>query len=298
MAVGTIDTIEIDSESIRKLSLGIPERKVFDPAVRRPLVSKPEWGFFVALGLLASTYVGLLTAMVLALMSYTTWNQFIGIFSRSEILASAQLTFVSATLATLSALIVGVAIAYGLTRLRIPAGNLVDAILDLPHVMPPLVLGLSLLVLFQYWPLSLVAESIVYQVPAVFLAQFVVAASISVPMLRNALGQSDVRAEQVAAVLGYSRLKILFHVTLPQIRNGFIAAAAVSWARCIGTFGPLLVFAGATRRRTEVLATSIYLEWSVGELQTAVAVSMLLILVAASVLVLGRLLTRSPCDQT
>ena len=63
-------------------------------------------------------------------------------------------------------------------------------------------------------------------------------------------------------------------VVLPESRRGIITAATLAWARALGEFGPLLVFAGATRLRTEVLSTTVFLELSVGRLEAAVAVSL------------------------
>jgi molybdate transport system permease protein len=64
-----------------------------------------------------------------------------------------------------------------------------------------------------------------------------------------------------------------------------VAAGTIAWARSLGEFGPILVFAGATRMRTEVLSTTVFLELSVGQLEAAVAVS--LVMVGAAILVLG-----------
>ena len=68
------------------------------------------------------------------------------------------------------------------------------------------------------------------------------------------------------------------------------AAATIAWARALGEFGPILVFAGATRMKTEVLPTTIFLELSIGDLEAAVAVSLLLVLFACGVLLISRLL--------
>ena len=70
---------------------------------------------------------------------------------------------------------------------------------------------------------------------------------------------------------------------------GIIAALTIAWARSLGEFGPILVFAGATRMKTEVLSTTVFLEWSVGQLEAAVAVSLLMILAAMIVLGIVRL---------
>ena len=77
-------------------------------------------------------------------------------------------------------------------------------------------------------------------------------------------------------------------MTLPEARRGVLTAFTLAWARAIGEFGPILVFAGATRMRTEVLSTSVFLELSIGNLEAALAVSFLMIAVAAAVLVVAR----------
>jgi molybdate transport system permease protein len=77
-------------------------------------------------------------------------------------------------------------------------------------------------------------------------------------------------------------------VTIPAARRGIFAAASVAWARSLGEFGPILVFAGATRGKTEVLPTTVWLELSVGNLEAAVAVSILMVLLAIVVLVIIR----------
>jgi molybdate transport system permease protein len=70
---------------------------------------------------------------------------------------------------------------------------------------------------------------------------------------------------------------------------GMLTAGTLAWARSLGEFGPLLVFAGATRNKTEVLSTSVYLELSVGDLGAAVAVSLIMVLGAVIVLMIARL---------
>jgi len=79
-------------------------------------------------------------------------------------------------------------------------------------------------------------------------------------------------------------------VAVPEARRGILTAATLAWARALGEFGPILVFAGATRMRTEVLSTTVFLELSVGKLEAAVAVSMLMISAAILVLLLVRFL--------
>ena len=71
---------------------------------------------------------------------------------------------------------------------------------------------------------------------------------------------------------------------MPSARRGILTAATLAWARALGEFGPILVFSGATRMRTEVLPTTVFLELSVGNLEAAVAVSLLMVGAAVAVL--------------
>ena len=78
-------------------------------------------------------------------------------------------------------------------------------------------------------------------------------------------------------------------MVLPEAWRGILTAGTLAWARALGEFGPLLIFAGATRNKTEVLSTTVFLELSIGDLQAAVAVSLLMVAAAVVVLVVARL---------
>jgi molybdate transport system permease protein len=100
--------------------------------------------------------------------------------------------------------------------------------------------------------------------------------------------QISPRHEQVAFTLGCSRAQAFWRVVLPEARRGLVTAATLAWARALGEFGPILVFSGATRLHTEVLPTTVFLELSVGNLEAAVAVSLLMVAAAVVVLVIVR----------
>ena len=78
-------------------------------------------------------------------------------------------------------------------------------------------------------------------------------------------------------------------VVFPRAWNGMLTASTIAWARALGEFGPLLIFAGATRNKTEVLSTTVFLELSIGDLEAAVAVSLIMVLAAVIVLVIARI---------
>jgi molybdate transport system permease protein len=117
-----------------------------------------------------------------------------------------------------------------------------------------------------------------------------VAAAFAIRTLRTTFDQLSSRPEEVALTLGASPWQAFRMVALPGSVRGIVAAFCIAWARSIGEFGPILVFAGATRRKTEVLPTTVWLELSVGNLESAVAVSLFMIGLAIVILVAIRLL--------
>jgi molybdate transport system permease protein len=185
---------------------------------------------------------------------------------------------------------VAVPLGYLLSRTEFPGKRLVDAIVDIPVVLPPLVVGLSLLILFQTAP-GRAADGVIpftYAKAGIVLAQFAVACAFAVRTLRITFDQINPRSEQVALTLGCSRAQAFWRVSLPEARRGVFTAFTLSWARALGEFGPILIFAGATRMKTEVLSTTVFLELSIGNLEAAVAVSLLMVAAALAVLLVVR----------
>lgn len=255
--------------------------------------------FFVVMGGLGGSYVLLIVALLAADLAFTSPRHFVAALSKPEIQYAIRLTLVSCTISALLSIWVAVPLGYLLSRFTFRGRWLLDTILDIPVVLPPLVIGLSLLILFHLPFRGTHLEEqlqnrlglrITYAQPAVVLAQFAVACAFAVQTMRVTFDQIDPRPEQVALTLGCRRSQAFLEVTLPQAWRGIIAAATIAWARSLGEFGPILVFAGATRMRTEVLSTTVFLELSVGQLEAAVAVSLLMVVAAMAVLGIVRLL--------
>ncbi len=257
--------------------------------------------FYTVLGILGGSYVCLIAAMLLADLCYTSPLHLQAALLKPEIQFSIRLTLLSCTISALLSIWIATPLAYLLSRFPFRGRWLIETLLDVPVVLPPLVIGLSLLILFhlplgggtlESWLQARTGLAVTYAPAAVVLAQFSVACAFAVQTLRVTFDQIDPRAEQVALTLGARHSQAFLQVVLPQAWRGLIAAFTIAWARSLGEFGPILVFAGATRMRTEVLSTSVYLELNVGQIEAAVAVSLLM--VAASVMVLGivRLLRR------
>lgn len=258
-----------------------------ESAIKPPRSDLP---FLLCLWCIGGFYAFLILAMLVAKATFTSPGHLLSALKSPEIQYSIKLTLLSCTLSTLFSLWVAVPIGYLLSHYRFPGKNLLDSLLDIPIVLPPLVVGLGLLILFRTAPGQWIEHyiSITYAIPGVVLAQFMVACAFAVRTLRATFEQINPRHEQVALTLGCSRAQAFWLVVLPDARRGLLTAATLAWARSMGEFGPLLVFAGATRMRTEVLSTSVFLELSVGNIEAAVAVSLLMVFSALVVLFIVR----------
>lgn len=185
-------------------------------------------------------------------------------------------------------LVFAVPVGYVLSRYRFPGQVIVDAVVDLPIVFPPLVAGLTLLVFFNQTGVGRWMEAhgmkFVFQPQGIVLCQFVVSASYAIRSAKSAFDEVDRRVENVALTLGCGHWGAFAHVTLPLAKNGIIAGAILTWARAFGIFGPLQIFVGSFRGRTEVLSTAIFLEQSVGRIEVALAAALLMIGIALAAL--------------
>jgi len=255
--------------------------------------------FFLVMSGLSSCFVLLIVLLLAADLMFTSFEHFRDAVMKPEIQSAFRLTILSCTIAALLSIWVATPLGYLLSRYRFPGRLLIDTIVDIPIVLPPLVLGLSLLILFhlpignwelEAWLRDDVGFPVTYRWPAVILAQFSVSCAFAVRTMRVTFDQINPRAEDVARTLGCTRGQAFLQIALPQSWRGMIAATTIAWARALGEFGPILVFAGATRMRTEVLSTTVFLELSIGQLNAAVAVSLLMVAMAVVVLVVLRVL--------
>lgn len=215
--------------------------------------------------------------------AYPSPLPFIRALASPEIQYSIRLSMLSCTITMILSLWVAVPIGYLFSRYDFFGKNLIDAVLDIPIVLPPLVIGLSLLIMMVSPPGRWIEENIIhikYAIPSVILAQFMVACAFAVRIMRATFEQINPRQEQVALTLGCSRNQAFWMVVLPEAKKGMITAATIAWARSLGEFGPILIFSGATRMRTEVLATTVFLEMSVGDLEAALGVALMMIFFA------------------
>jgi len=175
-----------------------------------------------------------------------------------------RLSFAVAGSATLIALVAGSALAWLLARKRFPGRNVIDAIVTLPLVLPPTVLGYYLLVLlgtrsslgsFLYNRLGI---RLTFTVTAAIIAATIHALPLVTKSLRAAFEGVNTELEAAARTLGLNNRLIFFRVTLPLASRGVLAATALAFARALGDFGVTIMIAGNIPGKTQTASVAIY----------------------------------------
>ena len=272
------------------------------PSQQKKLVVPSDIPFFTILLVLSCLYIFLLIGIIVADFKYVDKESIDRFFNDPNIMHSLKLSIFSCTVTTILCLIVAVPIGYLMSRFEFSGKALLDTILDIPIMLPPLVIGISLLIFFNTdmvnWLERFLQETFnnksikvnpTFTVMSVILAQFMVACAFAIRSMRTTFDEINVRQEQVALTLGCSRGQAFWQIVLPKAKRGMVTAATLAWARSLGEFGPILIFAGTTRMKTEVLSTTVYLEFSVGNLAMATTVSVFMILTAVFIMLIMRL---------
>jgi molybdate transport system permease protein len=226
------------------------------------------------------------------LLMRAPWSTLGTRLARPEILDALRLSLLSATLATLLCLLVGVPLAWVLARVGFPGRRLVRALVTVPLVLPPVVGGVALLLalgrngLVGRWLDRWFGLTLPFTTAGVVLAEAFVALPFLVISVEGAVRAADLRYEDAAATLGASRWTTFRRVTLPLIAPGVGAGAVLCWARALGEFGATITFAGNFPGRTQTMPLAVYLALE-NDPQAAIVLS--LVLLAVSVVVLAGL---------
>jgi molybdate transport system permease protein len=214
------------------------------------------------------------------------------------------LTLKVAGWATALNLVLGVGVGYAMARWRFPGRELADAVLTLPMVMPPTVLGYYLLVLIgSQGPLGAWLQQhfgirMIFTWQAAVIAATVVSFPLVFKSARAAFEMVDPQLEDAARGLGVGELGVFFRVSLPLSWHGVLAGLLLSFARALGEFGATLMVAGSIPGKTQTLSIAVYEAVQAGQDDTAnflVAVTSLVcisVLLAAGRLMPGRVAAR------
>lgn len=208
---------------------------------------------------------------------------------RGEVAYAIKLSLVTSLAAAAAAMILAVPAAYALSRLHVPLRPVVDTVIDLPLVIPPLIAGIALLLFFRQSPTGRWIEAhvmpVVYTQQGIVVAQFFVASAFAIRAVKAAFDQTNPRFEAVARSLGASGTRAFLTVGLPLAKSGMIAGFIMTWARAVGEFAPVMMVAGSTPGKTSVLPISAFLNMSTGNVEASIAIVVLMVAIAAVTLI-------------
>jgi len=237
----------------------------------------------------ALVYLGAILIAPIAVIAYKTFEPGLGSVWDSVTTPAAISAFwltlqVTAVAVPLNA-VLGVLTALALVRGKVPGRRLVEAIIDLPFAISPVVVGLSLILLYgrEGWFGDELAEAgvqILFSFPGIALATIFVTLPFVVREVSPVLREVGEDQEQAAATLGASRWQAFWRITMPAIRWGLVYGIVLSTARAIGEFGAVSVVSGKVSGETETLTLLVEKRFQNFDLAGAYAASTLLALIA------------------
>lgn len=212
------------------------------------------------------------------------WNE----FQQPGIFQALQLSLATTCISTAIAVLFGLPVAYVLVRVQFPGRKLLETLVTLPTVLPPVVAGVALLLTFgrmgllgQY--LNLIGITIPFTTVAVIMAQVFVAAPFFINSTKAGLEQLDRRYELAAYTLRASPLYAFRRIVLPLIRPALLSGIGLAWARALGEFGATITFAGNFPGVTETMPIAVYIA-SESDIDQSIALSVVLLAVSFGIL--------------
>jgi len=251
-----------------------------------------------ALLILSGGAFALLIALPLvALLSRTLPGGVLGRYlTDPQVVAALRLSLLTTALTLLLTVVLGTPLAYLLARREFPGKQWLDALIDLPMVLPPAVAGVALLMAFGRRGLlgpvlSALGVELAFTTAAVVLAQSFVAAPFYVRSARAGFAAVDPLLEGVSRTLGVAPLRTFWRITVPLALPALLGGAVMAWARALGEFGATIMFAGNFLGVTQTMPLAIYAAME-RDLGAALVLSSILVVVSFLVLLTVKALAR------
>ncbi|TXL61499.1 ABC transporter permease [Aeromicrobium terrae] len=231
----------------------------------------------------------LLVVPLVALFVRAPWSTLGDLLTSDSLLTALRLSLVTASIATVVCVLVGVPLAWVLARVDFRGRSLVRSLVTVPLVLPPVVAGVALLTAFGRngfvgEPLrDAFGVTIPFSTTAVVLAQVFVAMPFLVISVEGSFRTADPTLDEEAAMAGASRWQTFLRVNVPLAMPGILAGAVLAWARAIGEFGATITFAGNSEGVTRTMPLEIYTALQTDP-EPAIALSIVLLVLSVAVL--------------
>jgi molybdate transport system permease protein len=247
------------------------------------------------LALPAAVAVAFLLLPLVGLLARAPWSKLPELLEDAGVASALRLSLVCATAATGISLLIGVPLAWVVSRLHGRSAASLRALVTLPLVFPPVVGGVALLTalgrmgIVGRWLDAWFGVTLPFTTAGVVVAETFVAMPFLVITVEGAFRSADVGLEEAAATLGLGPLATFRRVTLPLVTPSLLAGSVLCWARALGEFGATITFAGNFPGTTQTMPLAVYLAL---ESDPEAAIALSLVLLAVSVAVLGILRER------
>ena len=236
---------------------------------------------------------GLFLVPLIGLVGRAPVSDLPGLLTDPVVTEALRLSLVTSVAAAIASTVLGVPLAWVLSRTRFPGRRLVRSLVTLPMVLPPVVGGAALL--FALGRRGIVGEPLAeatgivlpFSLVGVIVANTFVAMPFLVVTVEGALDGLDRRHEDAAATFGARPLTVFRRVTVPLIAPSIRAGMILAWARALGEFGATVTFAGNLGGRTQTLPLAVFVTLTDHQ-DAAIAMSLILVVVSLVVLVLLR----------
>jgi sulfate transport system permease protein len=244
----------------------------------------------IGLRVLALGYLAALLLVPVGMVFYRTFEHGVGRVWSSITTPAAISAFWLTLEVTLLAVVLntafGIVMALVLARGRFPGRSLLDALIDLPFAVSPIVIGLALVLVYGRQGWVHLPFQVIFSVPGIVLATIFVSLPFVVREVAPVLREAGAEAEQAAATLGASGWQTFWRITLPTIRYGVAYGVVLSVARCIGEFGAVSVVSGKIAGSTMTMTLLVQQRFENYDLSGAYAASALLAAIALATLLL------------
>ena len=252
----------------------------------------------VIFSLLGASFVLFLLAPLLKMIFSVRAGSFAEALADADVQKSIVLTLVSALWATIIGAVLGVPLGYLLARRSFFGKRFIEALVDVPIVIPHPVAGIALLLVFgrQFFGgkfLSHFGLTIVGDVPGIVIAMLFVSAPFLINAARDGFQRVDPRLENVARTLGFGPLRAFFAISLPLGWRSLLSGAIMMWARAISEFGSIVIIT----YNPKVASVLIYDRFTSYGLTYALPVALVLVLICLFVFALLRGLNFRAPDQ-
>ncbi len=265
-----------------------------------PNITEPRWLQWLLIGT-ALAFLLLMLVVPLAAVFYEAlregWQTYLESLTNPEARAAIRLTLIAAAIVVPVNAVLGIAMAWLLTRFDFRGKQLFTTLLDLPFSVSPVVAGLMFVMLFGAhtalggW-LEARGVQIIFAIPGIILATLFVTfpfvARELIPLMQ-AQGESE---EQAALILGANGWQMFWRITLPNIKWALLYGLILTNARAMGEFGAVSVVSGHIRGETNTIPLLVEILYNEYRFTAAFALSSLLAVLAIATLVLQDILTR------